>query len=107
MQEPERKTSPRGPAGPAGLTAVEPGDRPPRAPGRGPGRTLGRPSRGLTTIVVGTVLLLAVSAVAAPESLGSSSVRGMLPFAAVLAVLALGQTLVVQQGLTLVVEVPR
>lgn len=98
MRETERGTSGQHPGAPAGLTTIEvPTDPPPRAagPGRGP---VARPSRGLLTILAGTVLLLLVSAVAAPESLGSSSVRGMLPFAAVLAVLALGQTLVVQQG---------
>ena len=34
----------------------------------------------------------------APSSLNKGAVLGMLPFAAVLAIVALGQTLVVQQG---------
>ncbi|MFI5615143.1 ABC transporter permease [Amycolatopsis sp. NPDC051903] len=55
-------------------------------------------SRGLVTILVATVLLFLVSLLLQPESLGRSSLQGMLPFAAVLAVVALGQTLVVQQA---------
>ncbi|HJP79381.1 MAG TPA: ABC transporter permease [Pseudonocardiaceae bacterium] len=57
-----------------------------------------RPSRGLITIVVATIALFAVSLVAEPDSLSRSSLQGMLPFAAVLAIIALGQTLVVQQA---------
>lgn len=55
-------------------------------------------SRGLLTILVAVVLLFALSAVVAPTSVSRGSLLGMLPFAAVLAVVALGQTLVVQQG---------
>lgn len=50
-----------------------------------------------TGIVVATVLLFAVSPVIAPGSLGSAPMLSMLPFASVLAVVAIGQTLVVQQ----------
>jgi ribose transport system permease protein len=57
-----------------------------------------RASRGLVTIVVATVVLFAVSLIFQPASLSHSSVQGMLPFAAVLAIIALGQTLVVQQA---------
>jgi ribose transport system permease protein len=57
-----------------------------------------RASRGLRTILVATTLLFVVSALVQPESLSRSSFFGMLPFAAVLAVIAVGQTLVVQQG---------
>lgn len=57
-----------------------------------------RPSRGLITIVAATIALFAVSLVAEPDSLSRSSLQGMLPFAAVLAIIALGQTLVVQQA---------
>jgi ribose transport system permease protein len=60
--------------------------------------TVGRASRGLVTIVVATVLLFLVSAVVQPDSLSHSSLQGMLPFAAVLAIIALGQTLVIQQA---------
>jgi ribose transport system permease protein len=58
----------------------------------------GRASRGLVTIVVATVLLFAACLLIQPESLSRSSIQGMLPFAAVLAIVALGQTLVVQQA---------
>src|SRR6266568_852905 len=58
----------------------------------------GRASRGLRTIVIATVALFLVSLIAEPDSLSRSSVQGMLPFAAVLAIIALGQTLVVQQA---------
>ncbi|HEY3748923.1 MAG TPA: ABC transporter permease [Pseudonocardiaceae bacterium] len=58
----------------------------------------GRASRGLVTIIIATVALFVVSLVVQPESLSRSSIQGMLPFAAVLAIIALGQTLVIQQG---------
>lgn len=48
-------------------------------------------------ISVATILLFAVGRLAEPSSLSSSSINGMLPFAAVLAIVALGQTLVIQQ----------
>lgn len=50
-----------------------------------------------TGIVVANVLLFAASPVIAPGSLGSAPMLSMLPFASVLAVVAIGQTLVVQQ----------
>lgn len=53
---------------------------------------------GSGTIWVATILLFAVSPLFAPASLSYSSVVGMLPFAAVLAIAAVGQTLVIQQG---------
>lgn len=49
-------------------------------------------------IAVATVVLFLVSGAVAPNSLGSGALAGMLPFAAVLALVALGQTLVIQQG---------
>jgi ribose transport system permease protein len=58
----------------------------------------GRASRGLITIVIATVALFLVSLVVQPDSLSRSSIQGMLPFAAVLAIIALGQTLIIQQG---------
>lgn len=76
-------------------SGVQPGDRPTAASWLKP---TGRASRGLVTIVIATVLLFLVSLIAQPDSLSHSSVQGMLPFAAVLAVIALGQTLVIQQG---------
>ena len=53
---------------------------------------------GSGTIWVATVLLFIVSPFFAPASLNYSAVVGMLPFAAVLAIAAVGQTLVIQQG---------
>ncbi|MCB1488357.1 MAG: ABC transporter permease [Bauldia sp.] len=54
-----------------------------------------RSSRG---ILAATILLFLVSWIVQPETLGSSAMSGMIPFAAILAVIALGQTLVIQQG---------
>ncbi|TAJ49490.1 MAG: ABC transporter permease [Herbiconiux sp.] len=48
-------------------------------------------------ITVATVLLFALSPVIAPGSLGTAPLLSMLPFASVLAIVAAGQTLVVQQ----------
>ncbi|MHC6229156.1 ABC transporter permease [Arthrobacter sp. MMS24-T111] len=50
-----------------------------------------------TAIAVATVLLFAISASVAPRTMSSISLLAMLPFAAVLAVAAVGQTFVVQQ----------
>lgn len=55
-------------------------------------------SRGLATVIVATVALLAASYVFAPTSLSRGVLLTMLPFAAALAIAALGQTLVVMQG---------
>lgn len=49
-------------------------------------------------IVFATILLFLISSLVKPESLSSGALSGMLPFAAVLAFVALGQTLVIQQG---------
>jgi ribose transport system permease protein len=54
--------------------------------------------RGLVTVMVALVLLVLAGLLFAPSSLHKGAVLGMLPFAAVLAVVALGQTLVVMQG---------
>jgi ribose transport system permease protein len=63
---------------------------------------VGRPSlvlpRGLVTVVVALVLLVLAGMLLAPSSLNKGAVLGMLPFASVLAIVALGQTLVVMQG---------
>jgi ribose transport system permease protein len=57
------------------------------------------PAAGASTaIVVATALLFLVSWIVEPQSVRHSSLLGMLPFAAVLAIVAVGQTLVVQQG---------
>ncbi|TQJ50518.1 ABC transporter permease [Phycicoccus sp. SLBN-51] len=55
-------------------------------------------SRGLVTVLAALVLLFAVSVLFAPSSVTTGALQGMLPFAAVLAILAIGQTLVVMQG---------
>ncbi len=55
-------------------------------------------SRGLATILIATAALFAASAIFAPTSVTRGPLLGMLPFAAVLAIVALGQTLVIQQG---------
>jgi len=57
-----------------------------------------RVSRGMVTISSALVLLFVASGLFAPTSVGHSALLGMLPFAAVLAIVGIGQTLVVQQG---------
>lgn len=56
----------------------------------------GRPSRFIA-IWIATAVLFAISPVLSPGSLGSSALLSMLPFAAILAIASIGQTLVVQQ----------
>jgi ribose transport system permease protein len=58
------------------------------------------PRRGMASagIWVGTGVLFLVSWILEPQSVSHSSLLGMLPFAAILAITAIGQTLVVQQG---------
>jgi ribose transport system permease protein len=51
-----------------------------------------------TSIVVATALLFLVSWIFERQSVSHSSLLGMLPFASVLAITAIGQTLVIQQG---------
>src|SRR5690348_3248862 len=51
-----------------------------------------------TSIVVATAVLFLVSWIFERQSVSHSSLLGMLPFAAVLAITAIGQTLVIQQG---------
>lgn len=66
----------------------------------GPVKPSQRPGRKLpafTAIGVAAILLFAVSAAVAPRTMSSISLLAMLPFAAVLAVAAVGQTFVVQQ----------
>ncbi|HET7900259.1 MAG TPA: ABC transporter permease [Candidatus Nanopelagicales bacterium] len=55
-------------------------------------------SRGLVTVLVALVALFAAGFLVAPSSVSSGAIQSMLPFAAVLAIVALGQTLVVMQG---------
>jgi ribose transport system permease protein len=55
-------------------------------------------SRGLLTVVAALALLVIAGFIFAPSSVSSGAIQSMLPFAAVLAIVALGQTLVVMQG---------
>jgi len=55
-------------------------------------------SRGLWTMVVALVLLAVAGLLFASTSMSKGALQGMLPFASVLAIVALGQTLVIQQG---------
>lgn len=65
-------------------------------------RRLRRPrftiSKGLLTVAISLVVLVAFGALLAPSSVSQGAILGMLPFAAVLAIVGLGQMLVVQQG---------
>ena len=56
-----------------------------------------RPS-GAIGIWIATLVLFVISWFVQPQSLSFGSLSGMLPFAAILAVVAAGQTLIIQQG---------
>jgi ribose transport system permease protein len=66
-----------------------------------PGRPAGLPGNlripRFSAIWVATALLFAVSPLLAPGSVGRSALLSTLPFAAILAIAAIGQTLVIQQ----------
>lgn len=49
-------------------------------------------------VFVATVGLFAIGGLIVPNSLGATAISGLLPFASVLAIIALGQMLVIQQG---------
>ncbi|MCB1334029.1 MAG: ABC transporter permease [Roseivivax sp.] len=55
-------------------------------------------AKGFATIVVSTVVLIVLCAIFAPSAVTAGSLMGSLPFASVLAIVGLGQMLVVQQG---------
>lgn len=55
-------------------------------------------SKGLLTVLASTIALFAMSAFAAPTSIAPGTLNGMLPFAAILAIVGLGQMLVIQQA---------
>ncbi len=55
-------------------------------------------ARSFMTVVFSTILLLVVCKVFAPSSVSWGALSGSLPFAAIIAVVGLGQLLVVQQG---------
>jgi ribose transport system permease protein len=63
-----------------------------------PRRWHGRPESGFGAIWLATAVLFLVSPLIAGGSLGRTSLLAMIPFAAILAIAAVGQTLVVQQG---------
>jgi ribose transport system permease protein len=53
---------------------------------------------GYATVVASLVALAILSPILAPGSLGKSALLSMLPFAAILAVVAAGQTIIIQQA---------
>ena len=55
-------------------------------------------ARSFVTVSLSTLLLLAVCAFYAPSSVSWGALSGSLPFAAIIAIVGLGQLLVVQQG---------
>ena len=55
-------------------------------------------SKGVSTVLIALVVLIVAGFVLAPSSVSIGAILGMLPFAAVLAIIGLGQMLVVQQG---------
>lgn len=57
-----------------------------------------RVSRGLATVLAATIVLFVLSVLVASTSVSKGTLLTMLPYAAVLAIAALGQTLVIQQG---------
>ncbi len=57
-----------------------------------------RLARSFVTVLISTVALIVVCYVFAPSSISAGALSGSLPFAAVLAIVGLGQMLVVQQG---------
>ena len=55
-------------------------------------------SKGLLTVLVSTVILFAISLAVAPTSVAPGTLSSMFPFAAILAIVGLGQMLVIQQA---------
>lgn len=55
-------------------------------------------ARGFVTVVVSTCLLLVACQIFAPSAVSAGALAGSLPFAAIIAIVGLGQMLVVQQG---------
>jgi ribose transport system permease protein len=66
-------------------------------PGPSVARLVGKAGPGLP-IYAATAVLFAISPIVASGSLSSGSLATMFPFAAILAIVAIGQTLVIQQG---------
>ena len=55
-------------------------------------------ARSFVTVLASTLVLLAVCLIIAPSSVSAGALSGSLPFAAIIAIVGLGQLLVVQQG---------
>jgi ribose transport system permease protein len=55
-------------------------------------------SKGLLTVLVSTAVLFALCATVAPTSVAPQTLSGMIPYAAILAIVGLGQMLVIQQA---------
>jgi ribose transport system permease protein len=55
-------------------------------------------ARGFLTVVASTLVLLLVCGIFAPSAISAGALAGSLPFAAIIAIVGLGQMLVVQQG---------
>lgn len=55
-------------------------------------------AKGFITVSISTLVLIGICLTFAPSSLASGALAGSLPFAAILAIVGLGQMLVVQQG---------
>jgi ribose transport system permease protein len=55
-------------------------------------------ARSFVTVILSTLLLLVVCMIFAPSSISLGAFSGSLPFAAIIAIVGLGQLLVVQQG---------
>ena len=55
-------------------------------------------ARSFVTVVVSTLALIILCLVFAPSSMSGGALQGSLPFAAIIAIVGLGQLLVVQQG---------
>jgi ribose transport system permease protein len=55
-------------------------------------------TRGFVTVVVSTLALIVMCLIFAPSAVSTGGLMGSLPFAAIIAIVGLGQMLVVQQG---------
>ena len=55
-------------------------------------------ARSFVTVVVSTLVLIIICFLFAPSSMSWGALSGSLPFAAIIAIVGLGQLLVVQQG---------
>ena len=55
-------------------------------------------TRGFVTVVVSTIALIVMCLIFAPSAVSTGGLKSSLPFAAIIAIVGLGQMLVVQQG---------